>query len=166
MNKIYTQNKDLRKLIDTNLKPVVLTRSISNHKKVFYIYLVLFVTSLSLSFLLLSNNVNAQNYYSLQFSDTSTYDNTCGTVKPSQWSVKNDSCILYTPYFRNESPGCTNVVYDFLINQSGNGDVDDHVYIQYQLDGGPWITDTLLFASNYAAVHNLTGTINICYGNK
>ncbi|MBI5540302.1 MAG: T9SS type A sorting domain-containing protein [Bacteroidia bacterium] len=124
-------------------------------------YLSIFITlflSMSLS------EVKSQNSYSLQFSDTSTYDNSCGVVKPSQWAVRSDSCILYTPYFRKETAGCMDVIYQFKINQSGNGDVDDHVYIQYQLNLGVWITDTILNASDYAAVHVLTGTVNICYG--
>ena len=112
------------------------------------------------------NEIKAQNTYSLQFSDASTYENSCGTVKPAQWSVKSDSCTLHTPYFQMETSGCMDIVYEFLINQSGNGDMDDHVYIEYQINGGHWITDTILYASNYASVHTLAGSIQICYGDN
>ena len=106
---------------------------------------------------------NAQNTFTLNLKDTSTYQTTCGKVISSQWSVKNDSCLLYTPYFRKETAGCQNDSYDFKINQSGNGDASDVAYVQYELNG-TWVTDTVLHASAYSAVHQLTGTIQVCYG--
>lgn len=136
-----------------------------NKKQNWHLSLVTYLSIIiTLSLSMYSSDAKSQNTYSLQFSDTSTYDNSCGVVKPSQWSVRSDSCILYTPYFRKETAGCMDVVYEFKINQSGNGDIDDNVYVQYQLNSGAWVTDTVLSASDYAAVHILSGSVYICYG--
>jgi hypothetical protein len=109
--------------------------------------------------------VYSQDTYSLTLSDTSTYDNNgCGKITSSKWTVKNDSCVLYTPYFRKETQGTTIVSYDFRINQSGNGDFNDIAYVQLQREHGGWITDTLIHASNYTSIHNLMGSVSVVYG--
>jgi hypothetical protein len=105
-----------------------------------------------------------QDVYVLQFTDTSTYDNSCGRILSTQWSVRNDSCVLYTPFFRKETTGCQDVAYDFKVNQSGSGDAEDLLIIQQMKNSSAWITDTIIYAENHAAVHHVYGAENLCYG--
>lgn len=107
--------------------------------------------------------VYAQNTYSLTLSDTATYDNNCGKVTSATWTVRYDSCVLYTPYFRHEEVDPAIVTYNFRVNQSGNGDYKDVAYVQVQRNNGAWVTDTLIHALAYTAVHNLIGRDTVAY---
>jgi hypothetical protein len=108
----------------------------------------------SLLFVVFSFIANAQDY-TVDFSDTSTYDVTCGKVVPAQWSVKNDSCLLYTPYFRVDAETGSDVNFSFRINQSGNGDVTDRGYVFHAIDDGEWILDSAWTAGGSPAVYTL-----------
>jgi hypothetical protein len=110
-----------------------------------------------------SSFVLSQTNYTINFSDTSTYEVTCGKVVPSQWSVKNDSCILYTPYLRVESSGVTNIVFSIKINQSGNGETSDRAYVFHSVDEGSWLLDTLITAGGNPAVYTYYDSISLNY---
>lgn len=101
--------------------------------------------------------------YTVDFSDTSTYDVTCGKVIPSQWSVKNDSCLLYTPYFLMDTYGSP-ITFYFRINQSGNGDGDDNGYVFHSIDNGPWMLDTAWIAGGQPQVYVMTDSVLLEYG--
>lgn len=118
--------------------------------------IILLVTSSSFSF--------SQTSYSINFSDTSTYHVTCGKVVSSQWSVKNDSCILYTPYLKAENPGITNVIFSIKINQSGNGDINDKAYVFHAIDEGSWQLDTMVTAGGSPAVYNYNHSVTLNFG--
>lgn len=110
----------------------------------------------------LSFAANAQDYM-LDFSDPSTYTITCGKITPGQWSVKNDTCELYTPYLRAEVSE-TDVDFIFNVNQSGNGDEYDRGYVYHSVDGGDWELDTFWTASDHPSVYTLTTTVTLEYG--
>lgn len=101
--------------------------------------------------------------YMLDFSDPSTYTITCGKINPGQWSVKNDTCYLYTPYIRAEVAE-TDVDFIFNVNQSGNGDEYDRGYVYYSIDGGSWELDTFWAASEHPSVYTLNTTVTLEYG--
>jgi len=97
--------------------------------------------------------------YELDFSDSTTYSTTCGKVVPSAWTVKQDSCLLYTPSL---APGFAEsdwLAYSIKINQSGNLGPTDNAYIQHQINDGTWVTDTLLIGDGLAAVFSLHDSI-------
>lgn len=135
-------------------------KNISTHKHLLKIFRILLP---ALTNLILLQAVYAQDTYSLILSDTSTFDTDCGKITSATWSVKNDSCMLYTPYFRKETEGTTVLSYNFRINQSGNGDFTDLAYVQIQKNNGTWVTDTILHAIGYSAVHTLTGSLSVEY---
>lgn len=84
------------------------------------------------------------NEYILELKDSSTFNVTCGNIVPAQWTVKNDSCILSTPTLFSAVSN-KYVPYIVRINQSGNLTSNDHAYVQHQINGGAWITDTMIF---------------------
>lgn len=102
--------------------------------------------------------------YTIDFSDTSTFDVTCGKIVPAQWSVKDDSCLMYTPYFRVEAEGGSEVSFTFRVNQSGNGDGDDNGYIFHQVDDGEWVLDTAWTAGGNPQVYDLVDGLSLNYG--
>lgn len=118
----------------------------------------------SMVFVAFSFTALAQDY-TIDFSDTSTYDVTCGKVVPAQWSVKDDSCLMYTPYFRVEAEAGVYVSFTFTVNQSGNGDGTDNGYIFHQIDGeGEWVLDTAWASGGSPQVYDLTDGLSLNYG--
>jgi len=109
--------------------------------------------------------VGAQTYdYTVNWSDTSTYKTSCGKVVPGQWSVKNDSCVMTTPYLRVEATEGCKVSFTFRINQSGNGDPSDKCYVFHQIDSGVWVIDTLIIAGGSPAVYSFSDFVILNYG--
>lgn len=111
----------------------------------------------------------SQDTYTLQLSDTLTYENNgCGKINSATWTVRDDSCVLYTPFFRKESEGITIVSYNFITNQDGSGDYEDVAYVQVQRNNGEWVTDTLLHSvyihPPQVTSFNLTGSFSMVYG--
>jgi len=130
---------------------------INKYKSILFISTIIFqIISSSFSF--------SQTSYSINFSDTSTYHVTCGKVVSSQWSVKNDSCILYTPYLKAENPGITNVTFSIKINQSGNGDINDKAYVFHAIDIGSWQLDTMITAGGSPAVYTYNDSVTLNFG--
>jgi hypothetical protein len=121
---------------------------------------ILFLTFL---FSISNQAATAQDIFSVDFTDTSTYKITCGDVNAAQWSVKNDSCVLFTPFFRKETNGCQKLHYNLTINQSGNMEAEDVLKLQYQVDNGLWNTDTILYGNNYTAVHLFSDSVSVCF---
>lgn len=117
-----------------------------------------------LLFVVFSFTAYAQDY-TIDFSDTSTYEVTCGKVVPGQWSVKDDSCLLYTPYFRVDEETGSNVSFSFRVNQSGNGDGTDNGYVFHSIDDGEWILDTSWTAGGAPQVYSLSDELEgMAYG--
>ncbi len=112
-----------------------------------------------------SSYTYSQSSYQLDLSDTSTFDVTCGSVNSAQWTVKNDSCLLYTPTL--ETTGSSPTIYaDYIIkiNQSGNLLSSENAYIQHQVNGGAWVTDTMLIGSEQTEVFELHDSILLSQG--
>jgi hypothetical protein len=105
--------------------------------------------------------VNAQDYV-LNFSDPATYIVTCGKVTNGQWSVKNATCMLFTPYIRAEVEN-VDVSFSFKVNQSGNGDANDKGYVYSSLDGGDWIQETEWTAGGQPCVFNFDITETLLF---
>ena len=120
------------------------------------------ISSLVIFFLILSSLTIAQNTYQLDFADPTTYSVTCGSVNPAQWTVKNDSCLLYTPYlYPTGTEDSINVKFIIRINQSGNLDATDNCYIQHQINDGTWVTDTALVGLGLDAVFTLDDSMKL-----
>lgn len=102
--------------------------------------------------------------YLLDFSDPETYSITCGKINPGQWSVKNDTCCLYTPYIMADVSASVDVDFAFRVDQSGNGDVHDRGYVYHSINGGDWELDTAWTAGGSPAVYELTTTVSLEYG--
>lgn len=166
MIKIYTLKKNQNYIFQREVGICVLD---TIERKHFYKNKSKLIKSLNyflLTFLMIlfTNSIKSQNIFSINFSDTSTYHTTCGSVNNAQWSVRNDSCMCYSPYYRMETLGCSNIDYNYKVNQSGSGTIKDIIYIQYQLNAGLWITDTIIYGKDYNSVHSISSSINICYG--
>lgn len=113
-----------------------------------------------------TTNVTAQTYdYNVNWSDTSTFKTSCGTVVPAKWSVKNESCEMTTPHFRAEAAEGCNVNFNFRINQSGNGDSTDKCYTYHQIDHGDWVLDTIIVAGvGTPSVRSIIDSVYLDYG--
>jgi hypothetical protein len=108
--------------------------------------------------------IEAQTYdYTVNWSDTTTYKTSCGKVVPAQWSVKNDSCVMTTPYLRVEAVEGCKVSFNFKINQSGNGDPTDKCYVYHQIDSEDWILDTLIIAGGNPALYSINDSVILNY---
>jgi hypothetical protein len=113
----------------------------------------------------ITNFLKTSSYdYVLDFSDPTTYSITCGKINPGQWSVKNDTCSLYTSYIMADVSGSADVEFTFSVNQSGNGDVYDKGYVYHAIDGGAWEADTVWTAGGAPAVYELKTTVSLEYG--
>lgn len=105
----------------------------------------------------------AYNSYTLNFKSSLTYMTSCGTVNPAQWEVKDDSCLLYTPFFFPvEGDGDSlNVTFSIRINQSGNLSSTDNAYIFVQLNSGSWRLLTCYDGAGEAAVFTYASSMNV-----
>lgn len=121
--------------------------------------------AITISVLLLSFPVaiSAQDYI-VNWSDTSTYRVNCGKVIPAQWSVKNDSCVMLTPFLRVEAASGCQVSFTFRINQSGNGESTDKCYVWHSVDDAEWISDTVITAGQNPAVFSYSDQVLLNYG--
>lgn len=108
----------------------------------------------------------SQDTLYLSLGDTADYDINygCSKVDSSKWSVKKDSCVIYMPYLRKETVGTTTLCSAFRINQSANMESDDVAYFQIKRDSSEWVTDTILYGSNYEKVHTLKEYNSMNYG--
>lgn len=107
--------------------------------------------------------IKAQGYV-LDFNDATTYSITCGNITTSQWTVKNNICVLTTPFFKKETVGNETVRLQFRVNQSGNGEYTDILSLEHQMDNGLWITDTTIHQSAYSEVHNISIDYSLNFG--
>ncbi len=98
--------------------------------------------------------------YQLDLSNSATYSTTCGTVNSAQWTVKNDSCILYTPELIVHGTSLqVYASYLIKINQSGNLSSSERAYVQHQINAGTWTTDTIVYGAGAPAVATLNDSI-------
>ncbi len=104
------------------------------------------------TFTIVVQKAQAQDYM-LDFSDPTTYYITCGRVNAGLWSVKNDSCMLFTPFLRVEVEAGATVSFIFRVNQSGNGDQYDKGYVYHSIDAGVWVLDQSWTAGGFPAVY-------------
>ena len=102
--------------------------------------------------------------YELDFSDPTTFSITCGKNNPGSWSVKNDTCSLYSAYIMADVSESVDIEFAFNVNQSGNGDPSDRGYVYHSIDGGEWELDTAWTAGGSPAVYGLTTTVSLEYG--
>ncbi len=116
-----------------------------------------------LIFIFLSTFLYAQTY-NLDLAEPATYsyDGTCSSVTPAQWTVKNDSCYIQTSLINVGQTGYVPIT--IRINLSGNLNADDVAYIQYSIDGGSFVTDTAIIGLGLAAVFDYDDTLNLTAG--
>jgi hypothetical protein len=109
--------------------------------------------------------IQAQENYVLDWSDTSTWDVTCGTVNAAQWTVKNDTCWYYSPLIQIDSTGSIykQINYGVRINQSGNLTDNDFAYIIIDTNGVHCQTDTVR-GDTCSAVFTLTDSTVVTKG--
>lgn len=85
---------------------------------------------------------NTQTYYELDLSDATTYSTTCGTTNPSEWKVKNATCILTTsPITVTGIDVTTTVEYSIEVKQDGSMTSSDSAYVQHRVNRSEWVTD-------------------------
>lgn len=115
--------------------------------------------------IIIFNNINVtfgqvNNQYALDMRDSSTYMTSCGTINPAQWTVKKDSCAIYTPtLFTADSARYIHI--SVRVNQSGNLKPTDKALIQYQLNSGVWITKSTMMGSGLTSVFSYDDSIKI-----
>ncbi|PKP02689.1 MAG: hypothetical protein CVU11_10920 [Bacteroidetes bacterium HGW-Bacteroidetes-6] len=103
---------------------------------------------------------NAQ--YVINFANPATYQVTCGSTTPSQWSVSKSTCDLYLPPFVLASVSNFTVNYTFKINQSGNLTTSDALTVFFKKGAASaWITDTVLLGNVDNNVRTFSKSINI-----
>lgn len=121
---------------------------------------------LTLIALLILISSKAQTHdYTVNWADTTTYKINCGKIVPGQWGVKNDSCTMRTPYLRVEVPEPVTISFNFGVNQSGNGDPTDKVYLWHCIDNnGIWILDSIFVAGGSPAVYQFGDSVTLEYG--
>jgi hypothetical protein len=100
--------------------------------------------------------------YNLNFADPNSYSTTCGKLT-SWWTVKKDSCLLTTAFMRVEVDSSV-LSCDFRLNQSGNLDLEDNAYIQYQINDGGWVTDTAISGYGLASVWFRSFPLTLYFG--
>lgn len=100
--------------------------------------------------------------YVIDFSNPATYQVTCGSVTPSQWSVKSSTCELSLPAFVLASVSDFTINYTFKINQSGNLNSNDILSIYYKKGiQSAWTLDTALLGNANNNVRSFSRSINI-----
>lgn len=124
------------------------------------------VISLAIVMILsLNPELKAQTYdYTIDWDDTSTYKVSCGKVVSAQWSVKDTSCEMTTPYLRSETEaGCT-LFFNVKVNQSGSAGPSDKCYFYHKLNHEDWVLDSLIYAGADPGVHSYNFNLFLIYG--
>lgn len=119
------------------------------------------------AFLFFSPILKSQTY-TMDFSDPSTFitDPTCSEVTPDHWKVKNDYCTVSTPVLTVTGTGSSiNVSYVLRVNQSGNLDYDDTLFVQHSVNGGAPVLDTIFHGDGSTAVFSVTKSYILASGN-
>ncbi|HCB61039.1 MAG: hypothetical protein A2W93_06980 [Bacteroidetes bacterium GWF2_43_63] len=116
--------------------------------------LALFITPMTLS----------ANYV-VDFSNPMTYQTTCGSVQPSQWSVSGQTCELLLPPLKATTDSVITVNYLFRINQSGNLYKWDNLSLMYKMGiNGTWQTDTTITGQLNNNVRDIAGSFILSKG--
>ncbi len=112
--------------------------------------------------LIFSLTYAAKAQYVIDFSNPATYQVTCGSTTPSQWSVSKSTCNLYLPPFVLASVSNFTVNYTFKINQSGNLTANDKLTVFYKKGAASdWVTDTVLLGNVNNNVRIFSNEIDI-----
>ncbi|MDD5571516.1 MAG: T9SS type A sorting domain-containing protein [Bacteroidales bacterium] len=119
------------------------------------------------AFLFFSPILKSQTY-TMDFSDPTTFstDPTCSEVTPDHWKVKNDYCTVSTPVLTVTGTGSSiNVAYVLRVNQSGNLEYNDTVFVQHSVNGGAPVLDTIFHGDGKAGVFSVTKNYTLASGN-
>ncbi|MFA6923798.1 MAG: T9SS type A sorting domain-containing protein [Bacteroidales bacterium] len=118
------------------------------------------------TFMLFAPILKSQTY-SMDFSNSATYiTNTgCCTVNSDHWEVKNNTCSVSTPVLTVTGTGSSiSVSYSLTVNESGNLDTYDTVYVTHQINGGTIVTDTVFHGDNKNGVFTVTKSYTLTNG--
>ena len=111
---------------------------------------------------MLSISINISAQYLIDYKNSATYTTTCGSVNAAQWEVKDDSCQLYTavlyPTTTNDS---VTVIFTIRINQSGNLNNTDKVYIHLQRNSESYNLKKSFNGANCNSVFTYTDSIRV-----
>lgn len=103
--------------------------------------------------------------YEIDFSNPMTYQTTCGTVQPSQWSVSGQTCELLLPPLVVATDSFRIINYLFRINQSGNLYKSDYLTVMFKhSQHGSWQTDTTIIGQNNNNVRDISGNFTMYKG--
>jgi len=103
--------------------------------------------------------------YVVDFSNPMTYQTTCGTVQPSQWSVSGQTCELLLPPLKATTDSVVTVNYIFRINQSGNLYKWDNLSLMYKMGiNGAWHSDTTIIGQINNNVRDISGSFTLSKG--
>lgn len=98
--------------------------------------------------------------YVVDFSNPMTYQTTCGTVQPSQWSVSGQTCELLLPPLKATTDSIIAIHYLFRINQSGNLYKWDELTLMFKTGiNGSWQTDTTITGQINNNVRDISGSL-------
>ncbi|MFA5781323.1 MAG: T9SS type A sorting domain-containing protein [Bacteroidales bacterium] len=113
---------------------------------------------------------SAQNLYSLDLSNPSTYSIDCGTVNAGQWRVRNNHCSLITSYI--QIPGRlgsdTNMVVPITVTIKSTGNLScgemfpDGAFIRYSVNSGRWYVIRRITACEFVSNINVTANHTVC----
>jgi len=103
--------------------------------------------------------------YTVDFSNPATYQTTCGTVQPSQWSVSGTTCELLLPPLLVNTDSSRKIDYLIRINQSGNLYKSDYLTVYYKnRKNGSWISDTTIIGQLNNNVRDISGSFTLYKG--
>ncbi len=110
----------------------------------------------------LTTAYSLKSQYVIDFANPATYQVSCGSVTPSQWSVSKSTCELYLPPFVLASVSNFTVSYTFRINQSGNLTANDILTVYYKIGNqSAWVLDTALLGNVNNNVRTFSNSISI-----
>lgn len=111
-----------------------------------------------LLFLIITAPLTLRANYVVDFSNPATFQVTCGTIQPSQWSVSASTCELLLPPLVLTTDTFLNINYLFRINQSGNLYKGDYLSVLYKTSlNGAWQTDTTILGIVNNNVRDIRG---------
>lgn len=121
-------------------------------KKIVYILLLAFLQM---------ENVTMMAQFTMDFSDTSTYRSSCGSITPDHWKVSDDSCMVYTPILVAMGPDTINITFVVKINQSGNLGTNDIMYLYHRINQGGIVWDDTIYGGGMNSVYSITKTVRV-----
>jgi len=103
--------------------------------------------------------------YEIDFSNPMTYQTTCGSIQPSQWSVSGTTCELMLPPLVATTDSFRTINYLIRINQSGNLYKSDYLTVMYKHSlHDAWTIDTTIFGQINNNVRDISGNFTLYKG--